>query len=40
MDTLSVAHVGSIIGLLWVVSWLGALAFVGHGANRGSTTQK
>jgi hypothetical protein len=40
MGTLSVAHIGTIIGFLWVLSWLGAIAFVGHNTNRTNTVQK
>jgi len=30
MDTLSITHVGPVIGILWVLSWAGAIAFVGQ----------
>jgi hypothetical protein len=40
MDALSVTHIGSIIGFLWVLSWLGAIALVGHNSNRANTVQK
>lgn len=30
MDTLSITHIGPIIGALWVASWVGAIAFVGY----------
>jgi hypothetical protein len=37
MDTLSIAHVGPVIGILWVVSWVGAIAFVGQRSNDAKT---
>jgi hypothetical protein len=40
MGTLSVTHIGSIIGILWVLSWVGAIAFVGHNTSRANTARK
>ena len=40
MDTLSVTHIGPIIGFLWVISWVGAVTFVGHTSRRADTLEK
>lgn len=37
MDTLSVAHIGPVIGIVWVLSWVGAIAFVGNRSSDANT---
>ena len=37
MDTLSVTHIGPVIGIVWVLSWVGAIAFVGHRSSDANT---
>ena len=37
MDALSVTHIGPVIGILWVVSWVGAIAFVGQRSSDANT---
>ncbi len=34
MSTLSATLIGPIIGIVWVLSWLGAIAFVGRTRSR------
>jgi hypothetical protein len=37
MDTLSVTHIGPVIGIVWVLSWVSAIAFVGNRSTDANT---